>query len=97
MRKIEQAVLGSMVAVVNEAQPFYTTGDVMFCLLMSDMNVANACAMDYSTASLPAVGAQVIAHPVMGNYEPSSGPDLSVSITNPQTGVTLRGKLTCKS
>jgi hypothetical protein len=94
MRKIEQAVLGSMVAVVNEAQPFYTTGDVMFCLLMSDMNVANACAMDYSTASLPAVGAQVIAHPVMGNYEPSSGPDLSVSITNPQTGVTLRGKLT---
>ncbi|CAL5062950.1 unnamed protein product [Urochloa decumbens] len=94
MRKIEQAVLGSMVAVVNEAQPFYTTGDVMFCLLMSDMNVANACAMDYSTASLPAVGAQVIAQPVMGNYEPGSGSDLSVSITNPQTGVTFRGKLT---
>ncbi|CAN6211339.1 unnamed protein product [Urochloa humidicola] len=94
MRKIEQAVLGSMVAVVNEAQPFYTTGDVMFCLLMSDMNVANACAMDYGTASLPAVGAQVIAQPVMGNYEPGSGSDLSVSITNPQTGVTFRGKLT---
>ncbi|CAN6167946.1 unnamed protein product [Urochloa humidicola] len=94
MRKIEQAVLGSMVAVVNEALPFYTTGDVMFCLLMSDMNVANACAMDYSTASLPAVGAQVIAQPVTGNYEPGSGSDLSVSITNPQTGVTFRGKLT---
>ncbi|RLN34312.1 hypothetical protein C2845_PM03G05900 [Panicum miliaceum] len=94
MRKIEQAVLGSMVAVVNEAQPFYTTGDVMFCLLMSDMNVANACAMDYSPASLPAVGSQVIAQPVMGNYEPGSGSDLSVSITNPQTGVTFRGKLT---
>lgn len=94
MRKIEQAVLGSMVAVVNEAQPFYTTGDVMFCLLMSDMNVANACTMDYGTASLPAVGAQVIAQPAAGNYEPSSGSDLSVSITNPQTGITFRGKLT---
>ncbi|KAG2636719.1 putative E3 ubiquitin-protein ligase RF298 [Panicum virgatum] len=93
-RKIEQAVLGSMVAVVNEAQPFYTTGDVMFCLLMSDMNVSNACAMDYSPASLPAVGSKVIAQPVMGNYEPGSGSDLSVSITNPQTGVTFRGKLT---
>jgi len=94
MRKIEQAVLGSMVALVNEAQPFYTTGDVMFCLLMSDMNVANACAMDYSTSSLPAVAAQVIAQPVAGNYEPGSGSNLSVSITNPQTGVTFRGKLT---
>ncbi|KAF8700680.1 hypothetical protein HU200_034029 [Digitaria exilis] len=94
MRKIEHAVLGSMVAVVNEAQPFYTTGDVMFCLLMSDLNVANACTMEYSPASLPAVGAQVIAPPVMGNYEPGSGADLSVSITNPQTGVTFRGKLT---
>ncbi|CAD6218199.1 unnamed protein product [Miscanthus lutarioriparius] len=94
MRKIEQAVLGSMVTLVNEAQPFYTTGDVMFCLLMSDMNVANACAMDYNTSSLPAVAAQVIAQPVVGNYEPGSGSNLSVSITNPQTGVTFHGKLT---
>jgi len=94
MRKIEQAVLGSMVAVVNEVQPFYTKGDVMFCLLMSDMNVSNACAMDYNPASIPAVGSQVIAQPVMGNYEPGSGSDLSVSITNPQTDVTFRGKLT---
>ncbi|XP_062199317.1 putative E3 ubiquitin-protein ligase RF298 [Phragmites australis] len=94
MRKIEQAVLGSMVAVVNEAQPFYTTGDAMFCLLMSDMNVASACAMDYGTASLPPVGTQVIAQPVVGNYEPGSSSDLSVSIASPQTGVTFRGKLT---
>ncbi|KAE8793162.1 putative E3 ubiquitin-protein ligase RF4 [Hordeum vulgare] len=94
MRKIEQVVLASLVAVVNEAQPFYTTGDVMFCLLMSDMNVAHACAMDYSAAPLPAVGAQVIAQPVAGNYEPTPTSDLSVSITNPQTGVTFRGKLT---
>uniref|UniRef100_A0ACD5W655 Uncharacterized protein n=1 Tax=Avena sativa TaxID=4498 RepID=A0ACD5W655_AVESA len=94
MRKIEQVVLASLIAVVNEAQPFYTTGDVMFCLLMSDMNVAHACAMDYSTASLPAVGAQVIAQPVAGNCEPGTSSDLSVSVTNPQTGVTFRGKLT---
>lgn len=95
MRKIEQAVLGGMIALVNQAQPFYTTGDVMFCLLMSDMNVANACAMDYNPASLPAVDTQVIAQPVVGNYEPNNpSSDLSVSITNPQTGVTFRGKLT---
>ncbi|KAM0892364.1 hypothetical protein ACQ4PT_025800 [Festuca glaucescens] len=93
MRKIEQVVLASLIAVVNEAQPFYTTGDVMFCLLMSDMNVAHACAMDYSTASLPAVGAQVIAQPVAGNCEPGPSPDLSASITHPQTGITFRGKL----
>ena len=94
MRKIEPVVLASLIAVVNEAQPFYTTGDVMFCLLMSDMNVAHACAMDYSAASLPAVGAQVIAQPVAGNSEPGPSSDLSVSITNPQTGVTFHGKLT---
>lgn len=94
MRKIEQVVLGTLIGVVNEAQPFYTTGDVMFCLLMSDMNVAHACTMDYSTASLPAVGAQVIAQPVAGNGEPGQSPDLSVSITHPQTGITFRGKLT---
>lgn len=94
MRKIEQVVLGTLIGVVNEAQPFYTTGDVMFCLLMSDMNVAHACTMDYSTASLPAVGAQVIAQPVAGNGEPGPSPDLSVSITHPQTGITFRGKLT---
>ncbi|PWZ38326.1 putative E3 ubiquitin-protein ligase RF298 [Zea mays] len=94
MRKIEEAVLGSMVTLVTEAQPFNTPGDVMYCLLMSDMNVANACAMDYNSFSLPAVSAQVIAQPVAGNYEPGSGSNLSVSITNPQTGVTFRGKLT---
>ncbi|KAL6865328.1 hypothetical protein ACP4OV_016479 [Aristida adscensionis] len=94
MRKIEQAVLGSLVAVVNEAQPFYSTGDAMFCLLMSDMNVARACAMDYTPAPLPAVGTQVIAQPVVGNYDPGLSSDVSVSITNPQTGVTFRGKLT---
>ncbi|KAL6594570.1 hypothetical protein ACP70R_040925 [Stipagrostis hirtigluma subsp. patula] len=94
MRKIEQAVLGSLVAVVSEAQPFYSTGDAMFCLLMSDMNVARACAMDYTPAPLPAVGTQVIAQPVVGNYEPGASSDVSVSITNPQTGVTFRGKLT---
>ncbi|ONM57042.1 putative E3 ubiquitin-protein ligase RF298 isoform X2 [Zea mays] len=94
MRRIEQAVLGSMVMWVNEAQPLCTTGDVMFCLLMSDMNVANASAMDYNTSSLPSVAAQVIAQPDAGNYVTGSGSNLSVSITNPQTGVTFRGKLT---
>ncbi|GJN36097.1 hypothetical protein PR202_gb24933 [Eleusine coracana subsp. coracana] len=96
MRKVERSVLDSLVAVVGEAQPFYTTGDVMFCLLMSDMNVAHACTVDYTHAPLPAVGTQVIAQPVVGNYEPgvSSDSDVSVSITNPQTGVVFRGKLT---
>ncbi|KAL5231952.1 hypothetical protein ABZP36_030728 [Zizania latifolia] len=94
MRKLEQAVLSSMVALVNEVQPFYTTGDLMFCLLMLDMNVGNACAMDYNPAPLGAVHTQVIAQPAVGNCEPNSGSDLSVSITNPETGVTFRGKLT---
>ncbi|KAG8067119.1 hypothetical protein GUJ93_ZPchr0005g16323 [Zizania palustris] len=94
MRKLEQAVLGSMVAVVNDTQPFYTTGDVMFSLLMSDMNVANACAMDYNPAPLGAVDTPVIAQPAVGNCEPNSGSDLSVSITNPETAVTFRGELT---
>ncbi|TVU17900.1 hypothetical protein EJB05_33961 [Eragrostis curvula] len=92
MRKIERAVLRSLVAVVSEAQPFYTTADVMFCLLMSDMNVASACTMDYTHGSLPAVGTQVLAQ--SGNYEPGVSSDVSVSITNPQTGVIFRGKLT---
>ncbi|KAG8084406.1 hypothetical protein GUJ93_ZPchr0010g7428 [Zizania palustris] len=94
MRKLEQAVLGSMVALVNEVQPFYTTGDVMFSLLMLDMNLSNACAMDYNPAPLGAVDTQVIAQPAVGSCESNSGSDLSVSITNPETGVTFSGKLT---
>ncbi len=35
-----------MVCVLREVRPFFSSGDAMWCLLICDMNVAHACAMD---------------------------------------------------
>jgi hypothetical protein len=79
MRQVERAALHDLVSYIIEERPFYSVGEVMFCLLMSDMNVARACTMIYTRAPVPDVAAQVRAQPV--------------SITNPQTGALSRGKL----
>ncbi|XP_073008931.1 putative E3 ubiquitin-protein ligase RF298 [Typha latifolia] len=46
LQKLERDVLADMVNVVREVQPFFSTGDAMWCLLICDMNVSHACAID---------------------------------------------------
>ncbi|KAF9618291.1 hypothetical protein IFM89_000926 [Coptis chinensis] len=44
--QVERYVLAEMVCVLREVRPFFSIGDAMWCLLVCDMNVSQACAMD---------------------------------------------------
>ncbi|KAF2287774.1 hypothetical protein GH714_002663 [Hevea brasiliensis] len=46
LQQLEKYILAEMVCVLREVRPFFSTGDAMWCLLISDMNVSHACAMD---------------------------------------------------
>ncbi|XP_077240615.1 putative E3 ubiquitin-protein ligase RF298 [Tasmannia lanceolata] len=39
-------IVAEMVCVLREVRPFFSTGDAMWCLLICDMNLSHACAMD---------------------------------------------------
>ncbi|XP_021749043.1 putative E3 ubiquitin-protein ligase RF298 [Chenopodium quinoa] len=46
LQQLEKYVLAELVCVLQEVRPFFSTGDAMWCLLICDMNVSHACAMD---------------------------------------------------
>ncbi|KAM7485167.1 hypothetical protein LguiA_001176 [Lonicera macranthoides] len=46
LQQMEKYILAELVCVLREVRPFFSTGDAMWCLLICDMNVSLACAMD---------------------------------------------------
>ncbi|XP_021854827.1 putative E3 ubiquitin-protein ligase RF298 isoform X2 [Spinacia oleracea] len=46
LQQLQKYVLAELVCVLREVRPFFSTGDAMWCLLICDMNVSHACAMD---------------------------------------------------
>ncbi|XP_031098274.1 putative E3 ubiquitin-protein ligase RF298 isoform X1 [Ipomoea triloba] len=46
LQQMEKYVLAELVCLLREVRPFFSTGDAMWCLLICDMNVSQACAMD---------------------------------------------------
>lgn len=46
LKQLEMYVLAELVCVLREVRFFSSTGDAMWCLLICDMNVSHACAMD---------------------------------------------------
>ncbi|MED6133377.1 hypothetical protein PIB30_027802 [Stylosanthes scabra] len=44
--QLEKYILAELICVLREVRPFFSTGDAMWCLLICDMNVSHACAMD---------------------------------------------------
>ncbi|XP_010242548.1 PREDICTED: putative E3 ubiquitin-protein ligase RF298 [Nelumbo nucifera] len=46
LQQLEKYILAEMVCVLREVRPFFSVGDAMWCLLICDMNVSHACAMD---------------------------------------------------
>ncbi|KAL4592907.1 hypothetical protein LXL04_005914 [Taraxacum kok-saghyz] len=46
LQQMEKYTLAELVCVVREVRPLFSTGDAMWCLLISDMNVSQACAID---------------------------------------------------
>ncbi|CAN1284099.1 Putative E3 ubiquitin-protein ligase RF298 [Linum perenne] len=51
LQQLEKYVLAEFVCVLREVKPFFSTGDAMWCLLICDMNVTHACAMDSNLMS----------------------------------------------
>ncbi|CAI9275036.1 unnamed protein product [Lactuca saligna] len=51
LQQMEKYILAELVCVVREVRPFFSTGDAMWCLLVSDMNVSHACTMDSESLS----------------------------------------------
>ncbi|KAJ1428815.1 Zinc finger, RING-type [Sesbania bispinosa] len=47
--QLEKYILAELVCVLREVRPFFSIGDAMWCLLICDMNVSHACAMDVDT------------------------------------------------
>ncbi|AES64310.2 putative transcription factor C2H2 family [Medicago truncatula] len=46
LAELQNYILAELVCVLQEVRPFFSFGDAMWCLLISDMNVSHACAMD---------------------------------------------------
>lgn len=46
LSQLEKYILAELVCVLREVRPFFSIGDAMWCLLICDMNVSHACAMD---------------------------------------------------
>lgn len=46
LQQMEKYILAELVCLLREVRPFFSTGDAMWCLLICDMNVSHACAMD---------------------------------------------------
>ncbi|XP_074587453.1 putative E3 ubiquitin-protein ligase RF298 [Curcuma longa] len=89
LRHLEKSVLADMVSVLREVRPFFSTGDAMWRLLMSDANISHACAMDsnssnaitsneYSGASTIA---QLEAGSISNNNATSTASELNVQIS----------------
>ncbi|KAI3698438.1 hypothetical protein L2E82_41983 [Cichorium intybus] len=56
LQQMEKYILAELVCVVREVRPFFSTGDAMWCLLVSDMNVSQACTMDSESLNSSLVG-----------------------------------------
>ncbi|KAK9288273.1 hypothetical protein L1049_016723 [Liquidambar formosana] len=46
LEQLGRYILAELVCVLREVRPFFSTGDAMWCLLICDMNVSHACAME---------------------------------------------------
>ncbi|XP_059632610.1 putative E3 ubiquitin-protein ligase RF298 isoform X2 [Cornus florida] len=46
LQQMEKYILAELVCVLREVRPVFSTGDAMWCLLVCDMNLSHACAMD---------------------------------------------------
>ncbi|XP_076923188.1 putative E3 ubiquitin-protein ligase RF298 [Bidens hawaiensis] len=46
LQQKEKYLLAELVCIVREIRPSFSTGDAMWCLLIADMNVSQACALD---------------------------------------------------
>ncbi|XP_010914339.1 putative E3 ubiquitin-protein ligase RF298 isoform X2 [Elaeis guineensis] len=46
LRTLARTVLVDMISMLREVRPFFSIGDAMWCLLICDMNISHACALE---------------------------------------------------
>lgn len=51
LQKLARSVLADMVNVLRAVRPFFSVGDAMWCLLICDLNVSHACAIECDVLS----------------------------------------------
>ncbi|KAG0488893.1 hypothetical protein HPP92_007704 [Vanilla planifolia] len=51
LNKLGRSVLADMVNVLRTVRPFFSIGDAMWCLLICDLNVSHACAVECDVLS----------------------------------------------
>ncbi|KAK4771678.1 hypothetical protein SAY87_032210 [Trapa incisa] len=81
LQQLEKYVLAEMVCVLREVRPFFSVGDAMWCLLICDMNISHACAMDgdsFSGASSEESSNRILGCNISKGNEDSSGPEVSL-------------------
>ncbi|XP_024019601.1 putative E3 ubiquitin-protein ligase RF298 isoform X2 [Morus notabilis] len=79
LRQLEEYVLAELVCVLREVRPFFSTGDAMWCLLICDMNVSHACAMDASLKISKARGVDAPQEDGKNNLSTNAGPAFIVA------------------
>ncbi|GAA0150574.1 hypothetical protein LIER_09490 [Lithospermum erythrorhizon] len=57
LQQLEKYILAELVCVLREVRPFFSTGDAMWCLLICDMNLSQACTMESEYSCLTDDGA----------------------------------------
>ncbi|CAL5395603.1 unnamed protein product [Camellia sinensis] len=99
LQQMEKYILAELVCVLREVRPFFSTGDAMWCLLICDMNVSHACALDGDPLSslvgdgCPEGGNSVPAQPQLRTEARSS----ELNLPNPcKPSPTIACSHTCK-
>ncbi|KAL8047795.1 hypothetical protein ABFX02_07G023300 [Erythranthe guttata] len=89
LQQMEKYILAELVCLLREVRPFFSTGDAMWCLLICDMNVSHACAMDGD----PLGGSFVRDANSNANPSISAKPHLKSSESKPNSSVSCAPKI----
>ncbi|KAK6935002.1 PIR2-like, helical domain [Dillenia turbinata] len=81
LRQLEEYSLTGMVSLLQQVRPNLSKGDAMWCLLMSDLNVGRASAMEFPVVPMP--NSDNCLNSVTGNVENVSSNSNSVGICAP--------------
>ncbi|KAJ7011215.1 hypothetical protein D5086_001301 [Populus alba] len=79
LRQLEEYSLAGMVCLLQQVKPHFSKGDAMWCLLMSDLHVGRASALEIPVTSFPGNGSGN----VQGSIESVSGADNGVGVVAP--------------
>ncbi|KAK6947443.1 hypothetical protein RJ641_000916 [Dillenia turbinata] len=81
LRQLQEYSLAGMVCLLQQVRPNLSKGDAMWCLLMSDLNVGRASAMEFPVVPMP--NSDNCGNSVTGNMENVSSNSNPVGICAP--------------